>query len=54
MDEICHLVYDNRTNSADIAELLVNKAKENGSSDNITALFVLLKDKMDQISSPYS
>ena len=37
-----------------MSELLVRKAKENGSSDNITAIFVLLKDEIDQISPPYN
>ena len=33
-------------------QYLVKKAKDNGSSDNITAIFVLLKEDLNQISSP--
>ena len=50
INELCQLVYENRA-SADIAELLVNTAQNNGSTDNITAIFVLLKDQMDRISN---
>lgn len=34
------------------SEILVRKAKENGSSDNITAVFVCLRDSLAQISKP--
>jgi serine/threonine protein phosphatase PrpC len=35
-----------------MAELLARKALENGSTDNITAIFVLLKDDLSQIEKP--
>ena len=49
LDELCAFVYENR-NCGNIAEALVKKAKENGSTDNITAIFVLLKDNIDLIT----
>ncbi len=54
MEELCSFVYENRNSETNLSELLVRKAKENGSSDNITAIFVLLKDDFDQISVPSS
>lgn len=38
--------------SVNPAEMLVRKAKENGSSDNITAVFICLRDSLAQISKP--
>lgn len=42
----------NSTTNSNISELLVRKAKDNGSSDNITAVFVCLRDSLSQISKP--
>lgn len=42
----------NSEQNFNIAELLVRKAQDNGSSDNITAIFVLLKDNYNLITKP--
>ena len=49
---LCDTIYEQRNNVDDMAEYLVKLAKENGSSDNITAIFVLLRDNLGQISKP--
>ena len=50
-DELCSFVYDQR-NETNIAELLASKAKGNGSEDNITVIFVVLKESLSQITKP--
>jgi len=56
-NELCSFIYENVVDSEDknslnIAELLVRKAQSNGSLDNITAIFVLLKDDLTKITNP--
>lgn len=52
-NDLLDLVYENRNEiGVNVAELLVRKALENGSLDNITAIFVLLKDDLSQIEKP--
>ena len=47
------LVYEKRNEiGVNISEILVRKALENGSMDNITAIFVLLRDDLSQIEKP--
>ena len=48
LDDLTKIVNENLS-SHNIAECLVKYAKENGSSDNISVVFVLLKDSVDQI-----
>ena len=51
--KLLELVYDNRNESGvNMAELLVRKSLENGSMDNITAVFVLLRESLSQIEKP--
>lgn len=50
--QLCKLVYEQKDKTQNIAEYLVKLAKDNGSSDNITAIFVLLKDSLDDIAEP--
>lgn len=54
MAEMTNFVYEQTraSGNVNVAELLVKKAKENGSNDNITAVFVLLRDSLMQISKP--
>ena len=52
LSTLCEIVYEQRNKVGDIAEYLVKLAKENGSTDNISAIFVLLKNSLDQISKP--
>ncbi len=56
-NELCSFIYEQVATSEDkdslnLAELLVRKAQSNGSLDNITAIFVLLKDDLTQITNP--
>ncbi len=56
-NELCSFIYEQVVTSDDkdnlnVAELLVRKAQSNGSLDNITAIFVLLKDDLTQITNP--
>ncbi len=56
-NELCSFIYEQVVTSDDkdnlnLAELLVRKAQSNGSLDNITAIFVLLKDDLTQITNP--
>jgi serine/threonine protein phosphatase PrpC len=43
---------NNNNTNLNMAELLVKKAQSNGSNDNITAIFVLLKENLNQITKP--
>ena len=52
LKKLCETVYDKRNSIDNMAEYLVKLAKENGSSDNISAIFVLLKEDFNQISKP--
>lgn len=52
--DLCSFIYDNKNEYENIAELLVRRSKENGSTDNITAVFVLLKDNINKITDPRS
>lgn len=54
LNELCIFIYEQRMNgmSTNMAEVLVKKARENGSTDNISAIYVLLKENFDQIASP--
>jgi serine/threonine protein phosphatase PrpC len=52
LEKLCESIYEQRNNVENMAEYLVKLAKENGSSDNISAIFVLLKDDFNQISKP--
>jgi protein phosphatase 1E len=53
LEDMCEFIYELRNDSnVNIAEELAKKAKENGSSDNITVIFILLKDNLTQISEP--
>lgn len=54
-DDVCKFVYQLTLGGStvlNIAEQLVKKARDNGSTDNITAIFVLLKDSLSSISKP--
>lgn len=57
-NSLCSFIYeeansrDSHETDINIAEKLVRKAQSNGSLDNITAIFVLLKDNLDQITEP--
>lgn len=56
--EICSMVYEHAMTmgvenpDVNIAEFLVRKAQANGSMDNITAVFVLLKENLSCLSKP--
>jgi len=55
LNELCSFVYEQSTQLStqdNMAESLVKKAQFNGSADNITAIFVLLKDNLSQITKP--
>lgn len=52
LSTLCDIVYEQRNKVGDIAEYLVKLAKENGSTDNISAVFVLIKNNLDQITKP--
>ena len=55
LNELCAFVYEQSTQMStqdNMAESLVKKAQFNGSADNITAIFVLLKDNLSQITKP--
>lgn len=58
LNELCSFVYEEATKSVEpgtdinIAEKLVRKAQSNGSLDNITAIFVLLKENLNLITKP--
>lgn len=56
-NEISSIVYEYISTSdnlnLNIAEFLVRKAQQNGSMDNITAIFVLLKENLSQITKPF-
>jgi protein phosphatase 1E len=55
---ICSLVYEYAMEAVtdkpdvNIAEFLVKKAQSNGSMDNITAIFVLLKENFSSLTKP--
>ena len=51
LNDLCKIIYDHRDNP-NIAEYLVKMAKENGSTDNITAVVVSLKESLSQIAEP--
>lgn len=52
-NDLLTIVYENRNEiGVNIAELLVRRALQNGSMDNITALFILLKDDLSLIEKP--
>ena len=52
LDILCESIYEQRNNVNNMAEYLVKMAKDSGSSDNISAIFVILKEDLNQISKP--
>ncbi len=55
LNDLCNYVYEQSNSAqsnANMAEVLVKKAQNNGSNDNITSIFVLLKDSFSKITRP--